>query len=177
MKGFRTLAFLITCVTVFAVRSLNVHAQGSIPPSQGPSLAVNLKLDNDHVSVGDKPQAILTLRNISLDVKCFHTSISLYKVHMDGKNGPPETEFQRHMRGEYRPGEKHAPDEGPGNCVNISPGASIFLTYDLTVFYDLSVPGTYSIYMEVLDESKDKTGVGAWLRTNSAQLVMQAATP
>ncbi len=177
MREFRSLRYWMMCIAVLAAMSLNVHAQGSTPPSQGPSLAVSLKLDNDHVTVGEKPQAILTLRNTSLEVKCFRTDASLYRMHMEGKGGPPETEFQRHLHGEFRPGEAPATVEGPGDCVNIPPGASIFLTYDLTMFYDLSLPGAYSVYMEVLDESKDKTGTGVWLRTNTTQLEMQAATP
>ena len=175
MNAFRTLVLSMTGMAVFAALSIYVHAQGSTPPSQGPSLAASLKLDNEHVTVGEKPQAVLTLKNISQQEKCFRTANSLYRVHVEGKNGgPPETEFQRHLRGEVRPGDGPAPVEGPGDCVNIPAGGPIFLTYDLTMFYDLSAPGTYTVYLEILDESKDKIGSGVWLRTNIAQFEMQA---
>jgi hypothetical protein len=178
MSWFRTLAISTTSIAVIAAQSIVLHAQAVSPPSQGPTIAVSLALEQGNVPVGQMPRAVLTIKNIGQEEKCFRTASSLYRVHVEGKKGgPPETEFQRHLRGEFRPGEAPEPVEGPANCVIIPAGGSVFLTYDLAMFYDLSVPGIYGVYIDILDESKDKIGSGVWLRTNTAQFEMQAATP
>jgi hypothetical protein len=175
MNGFRTLVLSVTSYALFATQSMAMHAQAVAPPSQGPSISISLALAKDHVPVGQTPKAVVTMRNISHQMKCFRTADSLYRVHVEGKNGgPPETELQRKRQGEVRPGKDSSSADSFAGCLNIAPGDFAYIVYDLDVFYDLSVPGAYTVYMDILDESKDKLGTGVWLRTNTAQFEMQA---
>jgi hypothetical protein len=175
MSGFRNLALSVTGIAVFAALSITLHAQAAAPPSQGPSISVSLALAKDHVPTGESPQAVVTMKNISKETKCFRTANSLYRIHVEGKNGgPPETELQRKRQAEVRPGNGSAPEEDSTRCLNIAPGDWFHLTYDLGMYYDFREPGAYTVYLEILDESKDKLGSGVWLRTNKAQFEVQA---
>jgi len=175
MNAFRTLVLSMTSIAAFAALSIYLHAQTAAPPSQGPSISVGLALAKDHVPAGESPQAVVTMKNISQETKCFRTADSLYRVHVEGKNGgPPETELQRKRQGEVRPGNGPASEEDSSRCMNIAPGDWFHLTYDLGMFYDFRKPGAYTVYLEILDESKDKLGSGVWLRTNTAQFEVQA---
>jgi hypothetical protein len=51
-----------------------------------------------------------------------------------------------------------------------APGESAIKNFDLTVYYDLSVPGKYSVYLDVRDAS------GTWLRTNTLQFEVQPSS-
>jgi hypothetical protein len=48
------------------------------------------------------------------------------------------------------------------------PGWSTDRTFLLSAFYDLRIPGKYTVYVEVRDQS------GTWLRSNRAAFEMQA---
>jgi len=174
MSGFRSLALSVTSIAAFAALSITLHAQAAAPPSQGPSISVSLALANDHVPAGESPQAVVTMKNTSKETKCFHTADSLYRIHVEGKNGgPPETELQRKRQEQVRSGKASAPEEDSTRCMNIAPGDWFHLTYDLGLLYDFREPGTYTVYLEILDESKDKPGSGVWLRTNTAQFEIE----
>ena len=174
MNGFRTLVLSMTSIAALAALSITLHAQAVTPPSQGPSISVSLALAKNQVFVGESPQAVVTMRNISQQEKCFRTDDSLYRIHVEGKNGvPPETEFQRQRQGEVHPGNQSASQDSSARCLMIEPGDWFHLTYDLGMFYDLREPGTYTVYLDILDESKDKLGTGVWLRTNTAQFEVQ----
>jgi len=45
------------------------------------------------------------------------------------------------------------------------------------MFYDFREPGRYTVSLELLDESEDRLGTGVWLKTNTAQLEVQAPAP
>ena len=105
MRSFCALAFSLTGIAVFAAQSLALHAQASTASSQGPSISVSLGLAKDNVPMGESPQAVVTMRNIGKDATCFRTADSLYRIHVEGKNGgPPETELQRKRQAEVQPG-------------------------------------------------------------------------
>ena len=175
MNGFRTLAFSLTSIAVFAAQSIALLAQTAATPSQGPSISVSLALANDHVPVGESPQAVVTMRNISKETKCFRTAQYLYRMHVAGKDGgPPATDFERKRLAPAVPGDGSAPAEDATRCLYIAPGDWVHLNYDLGIYYDFREPGTYTVSMELMDESKDKLGTGVWLKTNSAQFEVQA---
>jgi hypothetical protein len=174
MNGFRNLALSVTSIAAFAALSMTMHAQAAAPPSHGPSISVSLALTKDHVPAGEPPQAVVTMKNTSQETKCFRTADSLYRIHVEGKNGgPPETELQRKLHGEAHTGNGPASEDST-RCMNIAPGDWFHLTYDLGMYYDFREPGTYTVYLDILDESKDKLGSGVWLRTNTAQFEVQA---
>ena len=174
MTGFcTTVLYLVTMI--IGITNVPLHAQSAAPLSQAPSVAVSIALEKDHVLLGKKPRVVVTIKNISQQEICFSTSSSLYRVHVEGEGGePPKTEMHRHSQGDFRPGDGPDLDEGPVVCSDIAPGASGRRIYDLATFYDLSVPGKYTVYLEIRDEPKGPAGPGVWLRTNTAQFEVQA---
>jgi hypothetical protein len=160
---------LCTIVLCIPAITLIASAQTAPPPAQGPSIAVSLELLKTHIPAGQKPTAILTIENISHS-SSFSTASSFYRVHIEGKDGgPPETEWQRHRRGDFRPGDGPDLVDGPVVDRNIAPGTSAITTFDLTAFYDLSAPGEYTVYMEYLDAPNGPSKPGVWLRTNTVR--------
>jgi hypothetical protein len=65
--------------------------------------------------------------------------------------------------------------DGPVAGIPIPPESSAQQTFELTRFYDLGVPGKYTVYMEVYDQSGPLDGSGKWLRTNSVQFEIVSA--
>jgi len=176
MTRFRSVALHMTASILIATASTSLYSQTASPPIQVPSIAVSIALERDHVPVGKKPQVVLTIRNISKQEICFSTASNLYRIHVDGEGGePPKTEMHRHSLGDFRPGDGPALDDGPVVCSDIAPGASAFRIHDLSAYYDLSVPGKYTVYLEILDEPQGPSGPGVWLRTNTAQFEVQAS--
>jgi hypothetical protein len=138
-------------------------------------MAVSLAMEKDHIPLGQKPRAVVTIKNLTQQKIYISTASWFYRVHIEGENGgPSETEWQRHRHGDVRPGDTEALVEGPIDSREIAPGGSDFQICDLTVFYDLSVPGKYTVYMEIRDEPKGPSGPSVWLRTNTAQFEVVA---
>ncbi len=79
---------------------------------------------------------------------------------------PPKTLWHRRLLGE--PGLEPLEETVPAFPRDILPGRSADRTFLLSAFYDLGIPGKYTIYLEVREES------GTWLRTNTATFEMQA---
>lgn len=151
------------------VASAQLSAQSASTANHSPSIAVSLALEQSQVPVGNTPRAVLTVKNVADQAICFSTSMHLYRIHVSSKTGEaPETELRRHRHGDFRPGDKPELAEGPVVCPEIAPGKSVIRIYDLSKFYDLSVPGAYTVYIEVRDTS------GVWLRSNTAKLEMTA---
>jgi hypothetical protein len=174
MTWYRTLALLATTIAVSAAQSMSLNAQAASPPRQVPSVAVSLAMEKDHVPVGQKPRVFLTFKNSSHQEIGLSIASHLYRVHVDGAKGEaPETEWQRHhLHGVWRPGDGPELMEGPNYGIDIAPESSNSRVYDLTRFYDLSVPGKYTVYVEVYDQSGPQDGSGNWLRTNTVQFKM-----
>jgi hypothetical protein len=166
----RKLGLHLTPIIFIAAQSTLIYAQSAPPSSQSPVFAVSLAMERDRIPMGQKPRAVVTIKNISQQTACFSTASSVYRVHVEGKDGDaPETELKRHLRSDFRPGDGPELDDGPVVCRNIAPGASDHQTYDLTLFYDLTAPGKYSVVMEIRDYGNDRVGPSVWLRTNTAQ--------
>jgi hypothetical protein len=139
------------------------------------SITVNLSLDKKQVAIGQSPYAILTLKNLSDHEIPIHAW--MYRVRVDGENGEaPTTYVQRAITGKLRPGEPGL--RADENYIwTIPPGESSVHKFQLTYLYDLSVPGKYTAYLEVMDPSTLKSSEPKWLRTNVAQFTMQAPDP
>jgi hypothetical protein len=147
-------------------------AQSALQPD---SASIHISLQKTSYAIGEKPIAVMTIKNISSNEIWFSTASYLYRIHVTSKNGePPKTEFHRHLLGDFRPGD------GPGLLLggaagrSIAPGSESSQKYDLAAFYDLSAPGDYSVYIEIYDPSGPKDGSGHWLRTNTAGFEVQA---
>jgi len=176
MSGSRPFILTAISIAVFAAQCMFLHAQvASSPPSQGPSIAVRLAMEKDHISLGQKPRAVVTIKNITQQKIYISTASRIYRVYVEGKDGgPPETEWQRHRHGDFRPGDTEALVDGPIDSREIAPGGSDTQIWELTVFYDLSVQGKYTLYMEIRDEPKGPSGPSVWLRTNTVQFEIES---
>ncbi|MGA7860108.1 MAG: hypothetical protein WCA11_19380 [Terracidiphilus sp.] len=175
MIEFRTLALAVTMIVVNGSGSVALYAQAATPPIQTPSMTITLSLEKTHFLAGEKPHATVHMKNISDHEVDFSTSSALFRVHIEGKDGgPTETEWQRHRHGDFRPGDGPELMDGPVISRPIEPGATDYQTYDLTMFYDLSVPGKYIVSIEIYDPSGPQDESGLWLRTNSAKFEMEA---
>ncbi|MDR3734874.1 MAG: hypothetical protein P4L10_04975 [Acidobacteriaceae bacterium] len=177
MTKFRALALSVTLIMLIAANYPSLNAQVASPTSQSASITVSLALEKNHVPVGQKPMAVVIIKNISHQEIGFSTASDLYRIHVEGHDGePPKTEYNRHRHGDFRPGDGPDLVDGPVISRSIAPGSLDHQTYDLTVFYDLSKPGKYSVYIEIYDPLSPQDGSGIWLRTNTAQFAIEAST-
>lgn len=161
--------FALSLIGAVTASCISFASQTAIPANQSSTIYTSLAITNDTVPIGKSPQVIFTVKNISASDVSFPTAQYNYRVHVEGKEGePPLTKFHRHQRGIYLPGDTGAVREG-GVTLDIAPGASQSRTFDLSRYYEFSVPGKYTAYVEYLDES------GKWLRTNTVQFeIVQA---
>jgi hypothetical protein len=178
---FRILALAVATVVATTAGCASLNAQAAQPAHRSASIAAGIALEKDHVVVGQKPILILTIKNVGDLKMCVSNASYLYRFHVEGKDGePPMTEWNRHLHGDYRPGDGPALVDGPVVCQEIGPaiepfdGMSESFKFDLTGYYDLSAAGTYSVSMEVYDQSGPQDGSGVWVRTNTAQFEMEA---
>jgi hypothetical protein len=135
-------------------------------------VAVSIALPQRRIPAGQKPWAFLTLENLGGSVTI---AFPEDRVHVEGEAGePPTTLYQRQVTHTLRPGE---PELMMGGYEpEIWPTFSSERKYDLSLLYDLSKPGKYTVYIEVLDVSAPETkhGAGLWVRSKTVPFEIQA---
>jgi hypothetical protein len=167
--------FAVAVSTMIAMTGSSVCLRAQADSAKAASISVNLKLEHEHLTVGEKPMVVVTIRNIGLQTVGLSTGSDLFRVHVEGKDGEPaETEWQRHRHGDYRPGDGPPLMDGPVVSMELSPGQSVSRSYDLTAFYDLSALGRYSVWMEINDPAGPMGDSAIWVRTNTAQFEVEA---
>jgi hypothetical protein len=153
-------------------------ARSAPTTSQADSVSIHISLQKSSYAIGEKPIAVMAIKNISSNEVCLSTNPYLERVHITRKDAePPKTEQHRHLLGDFRPGDGPALSSGPVICRPIAPGSLDSLDslkYDLTGYYDLGEPGNYSVYIEIYDPAGPKDGAGHWLRTNTVNFKTQA---
>jgi hypothetical protein len=150
-------------------------AQSKAPAGQAPAISITLSLQKQEFATGERPLAVLTVKNISdRTVSSLRGDTSDFRVKVEWEKGEaPKTSYHRRIRGERYPGELR-PGETPlplGSAVliPIPPGGTEIKEVDLAAFYELTNPGEYTAYVEVWDRvSKTR------LRTNTVQFTMEA---
>jgi hypothetical protein len=145
--------------------SIVAHGQAAQPTPNNDALAVSLKMQTEQIQVGQMPWAILTVYNISDQPVTIRDT--MYRVYVYGKDGEaPTTLVQRQFTDRPRLSDvplMHGPDVGPSTVWPAGgAGDSYVHKFDLTYLYDLSAPGRYTAYAEVLDPSSHR-----WLRTKT----------
>jgi len=157
------LAFIAIIVT----SSISIAAQTAASAPKPNSIAISLKMKEQQVPVGQSPWAILSVKNLTDESMEIHNYT--YRVYVEGDKGePPTTLVQRQMTGRFKPGD--VPLRMDENALwSIAPGRSDEHSFQLTYLYDLSEPGEYSVYAEVMDPYSHKL-----LRTNTVQFKVQA---
>jgi hypothetical protein len=182
MTGFHTLAFFLVAIVAIAATDSSGYAQTSpagIQPhlfnGKSTNIAVDLVLPKKQIPAGQTPWAFLTVKNLGGNVTI---AFPQDRVHVEGETGePPTTLYQRQVTHKLRPGEREL--RMGGFEPEIWPTFSSDRKYDLSQYYDLSKPGKYTVYIEVLDVSASETkhGAGLWVRSKTAQFEMLAPEP
>lgn len=168
MNAFHTFAFSLATLTLLT-SSVPAGAQTTTSAKQAASIAVSLAMRQEKVPVGQKPWAVLTVKNIGSREGSIRTDMFDYRVYVKGENAePPKTSYYRRILGEFQPGETGLLGGGPPDII--PPGGSDVRRFDLSAFYELKKPGKYAVYMEVFDESS----IDTWVRTNTADLELEA---
>ena len=167
---FVFIGLLGVCGAFFCVR-----AASETPPPQSDSITVELGMDKKPVAIGQSPWAVLTVKNLSNHEIALHGWMC--RMHVDGEKGEaPTTYVQRAITHRLRPGE--ADLRGDEFAVPlISPGESYDQRFKLDYLYDLSVPGKYTAYAEVMEPFILKSSTPKWLRTNSVQFKIKVSSP
>jgi hypothetical protein len=161
MLLIRCVAVSATIIVAIATDSVSLDAQAALQANQPSPIAVSIAMAANRVPVGQEVRAIMTMTNIGGGIAVETGDPSNYRLHVQGPGGePPKTLWHRRLLGE--PGLEPLEMTLPAFPRDIFPGRDVERTFLLTFFYDLRVPGKYTIYMEVRD------GSGAWLRTNTA---------
>jgi hypothetical protein len=177
MPTISILALFVSTTAAIANYSIPSRAQSAPATSQTDSVSTHVSLQKSSYTVGEKPIAVLAIKNISSEPIWFSNNRHLERIHIMRKDGePPKTELHHHIIGDFRPGDGPVLDSGPVAGRSIAPGSVDSQSYDLTYFYDLSKPGNYSVYLELYDPAGPKDGSGQWLRTNTAKFEIQAPT-
>jgi hypothetical protein len=186
MIGFHKLAVSLATIGVMAAKGISVDAQTAqvsyqpkVVVGRSAHVAVSLALPQKQIPAGQKPWAFLTVENLGGNVT---STFPPDRVHVEGEAGePPTTLYQRQLTHTLRPGERelmggYEPTIGPALSED-GPKFSADMKYDLSLLYDLSKPGKYTVYIEVLDVSAPETkhGAGLWVRSETAQFEVEAA--
>lgn len=170
------LALFVAGMVVIASVPIPLGAQSAPAANRADSVSIDISLQKSSYFIGEKPIAVMTIKNISSNEICFSTASHLYRVHVMRKESePPKTELHRHILGDFRSGD------GPGLradsiCRDIASGSMDAQKYDLAAFYDLSKPGDYSVHLEIYDPAGPQDGSGHWLRTNTVKFKVLAPT-
>jgi hypothetical protein len=143
--------------------------------SQSTTISLAIAVPAEHIPVGQKPWVSLTVKNLGAQ----EINYPYDRVYVDGPNGePPTTLRQRQLTMRLNPGEPQLRMDRFGSYI--APGASSTRKYDLSALYDLSEPGKYTVYIEVLDElaalAKAKTKTDYWVRSPVATFEVEAPT-
>jgi hypothetical protein len=158
------LAFIAMIVT----SGISIGTQTAAPAPKQNSIAVGLKMKEQEVPIGQSPWAILSVKNLTDEEIEIHNY--MYRVHVEGEKGePPTTLVQRQMTGRLKRGDPAGADWTEHVLWSIAPDRSDDLKFQLDYLYDLSAPGEYTVYAEVMDPYRQK-----WLRTNTAHFKVKA---
>jgi hypothetical protein len=169
MSTLQRLSLCLVTVIVIAINGITVGAQTVQPTSKSDSITVSITIDKDHLPVGQSPWILLTMNNKTDHELVLH--FETFRLHIEGGKGEAPTKLRQRMStGKLLPGESTL--RGDENVpMLISAGMSRTQKFNVKYFYDLSVPGTYTVYMDVKDPLSQE-----WLRTNTLNFEVQEAS-
>jgi hypothetical protein len=173
----RVLALFVAATAAIVGCPIPLGSQSAPVANQPDSVLIHISLQKSSYSIGEKPIAVLAIKNTGSETIWFSDNNYLERIHVTTKDGEPhKTELHRHLLGDFRPGDGPGLLSGPVAGRSIAPGTVYSQKCDLTGYYDLSTPGDYSVYIEIYDPQGAKDGSGRWLRTNTAHFEMVASS-
>ncbi len=122
-----------------------------------PEIAISLSVATEHPKDPTEAKAILTILNVGHGIVVETSDNAVYRLHLDGPKGEPLKTpwYSKLLAGEL-------PTTLGAFTRDVAPGSSVTRTFILSACYDLTTPGTYTVYVDVHDSS------GAWVETNKA---------
>ncbi len=169
-----SLSFVLRMATiaVIAVKCISLEAQTATSTIQSDSIAVSIAMERAQVQIGQSPKVLLTMKNLT-DQPLQVINCPAMKIYVQGENGePPTTRFERDFTNRLLPGEAPLMCNDMAATV-IDPHGSYTRSAELKYFYDLSLPGKYTVHVEVPSAQRNEI---VWLRTNTAQFEILAST-
>ena len=155
-------AVMAACVTPLNAQAAPEKAQDKAPAA---SFQLRLAVDKERASIGQAPKAVMTVYNIGSEV-VLEPDADAFRLHVEGPAGEPaKTMWYRQLLRE--PGLPSLAITLSSPLRQIFPGLWVEKGYPLEAYYDLRLPGKYSVFLEVRDPS------GIWLTTNTAQFEME----
>jgi hypothetical protein len=159
----------LTIIILFALVTLVAYGHAGSAAKPSTTIALIIALPEEHILIGQIPWVHLTVKNLTNE----DISYPEDRVQVMGEKGePPTTLRQRQLTNRRQPSEPSI--LGGGFEPTIEPGGSFTRRYDLSQLYDLSKPGKYTVYIEVLDEFNSRRGKGGWVRSPIATFEIQA---
>jgi hypothetical protein len=178
MLKLRTLVMFVAATITVIEGPVPSGAQSAPAGNQPDSVSIHVSLQKSSYAIGEKPIVVMTVKNISSKEIWFSTDPYQVRFHVTNKDGVPQkTELHRHLLGDYRPGDGPMLLRGPLAGRSIAPGVLDAQKYNLSAYYDLNVPGDYSVYLEIYDPSGPVDGSGHWVRTDIAHFKIEAPAP
>ena len=162
---------ICSCASVFGfcgAGAANLGAQTKQAPASS-KLTTSLSMHGNQFTVGQSVMVTLTIKNISNQSIPFRSITGMphyYHVYVESTNGEAEkTRFHHRLRGEFLPGESELREGGV--TLEIEPGKSEAMDFDLAKYYKLQESGKYHAYVEYDDES------GTWVRSNTVSFELK----
>lgn len=160
MIKLRSLALSATAViAIIAIVAICFSARLKLflTASHSPSITASIAMENDHLLVGQKPRAILTIKNNGSGYWAGFGDPENYLVHVEGESGEPPKRGLEFTRPGFEDDLSGLPSD-----------TSRTMKWELSSFYKLNAPGKYTVYFEIQEEP------GVWLRTDNVQFQILA---
>jgi hypothetical protein len=173
-------ALTLGSIVMFAATPF-LRSQAPSPGASNPPFVLIITPEKNHILMSEKRIAILEIVSTADPTTIADREIMLdcppsqYRVHIeqDGVGEPEKTEYYRHILGDFRKGD--GPEQSSGSCfaIPLRAGSTLRRSYDLAAYYDLTKPGSYSLYIEFFDEDR-RNKIGSWIKSNTAQFNIRA---
>jgi len=173
MKTVCSLIWLAVIVTVFAPVCLRLDGQEVMPAHKSNTFYLTIAMEKQMLPVGQPPRVLLTTKNLTdhLISAPGDSCGSVVRIWVQGEHGePPTTLRERGATGRLLPGEGSLQCTLVADMPPLAPGESTTRTFLLEYFYDLQVPGKYTVYLEVPSPE-------GWLRTDTVTFQIVAGEP
>jgi len=147
----KTICFLLwsgATAAVLSLASIGSGAQDFVPAHKSNTMYITIAMEKKQVHAGESPKVVLTIENLT-DHAFPVNFCPPDRFWVQGERGePPTTYLERVETQRWLPGERDLAC-GPGPAELLNPGGTSKSSWALSIFYDLSAPGKYSVYVDI----------------------------
>jgi hypothetical protein len=161
----RFLVFVLHLASIIAVTEMctSLKAQAPSESVRSSLISASIAMKQPEISAGQATWLIIYVKNI--DNKSYYSDEFL--PHVEGEKGEI-TRTMYHRQRRHDPSVPGLAGGGLADANEISAAKTTVRRCDLTKYYNLGIPGKYSVYVEYMDET------GKWQRTNTVQFTVQS---